>query len=218
MSSRKGVAAPVGFAAVQTSAQVSGSGASTVITVAATIVNNLVIVHVQTSGVTLRTVTSITDNVGNTYVVGSSLTNIVPNIRLYQGYGVQTIGGATSITVNFSSSAANVCGVDEFSGGKITNGTVFDTTQTGSSGPITDTSLSVSTLTPAATGELIVASLATSTAATFTAGTNYTLYNGSDSTKLRSQYNLNGIETETAPATVASSRFWLDYARAYIPL
>lgn len=201
------------FTQVNTSTQASGSTATLNITVTATTQNNLVVVHIKLAS-TSRTVNSVTDNVGNTYVVGSNLDNGSTN-RLYQAYGVQVTGGATTITVNLSSSTNIRAGADEYSGGKTTNATVFDATQTGTGN---STSLSTATLTNASTGELIVSTGGLTTAANWTQGSGYTLYNGTGSVTLRSQYKLSGASTETAPCTIdGSAQAWTEIVRSYIP-
>lgn len=196
---------------VQTATQATGSGTSVVITVSSTVQNNLVVIHVKVTGVT-ETLSSVTDDKGNTYVVSSPLAGGT-EYRLYQAYGVQVTGGVTAITCNFSSNVASKrCGADEYSGNKITNATTFDASATGTG---TGTSLATGALSPAATGELIVATYAVSGPATFTNGTNYTLYNGVNPVTVRSQYRLSGTTSETAPCTQNVSQTWGVIATAF---
>jgi len=200
------------FAAVQTAQNTGFSVSSRVITVSSTTQNNLVVVTIAIFGTT-RTLSSVTDNAGNTYELGSAVDN---TNRLYQAYGVQTTGGATSITVTISGSATTLaCIADEYSGFAAgnTNTTVNDGRQTGTG---TGTSLSVSTLTPTATGRLIVASgIRMADGNTFTAGTDYTEYGNSTGVYAASEYRLSSASTETAPFTISSSGTWCEIANAF---
>lgn len=198
-------------APVQTSAQTQVTATSADITVSSTGLNNLVVVHVRINSLT-ETVDSITDNVGNTYVVGTGASQGTSTI--YQGYGVQTISGATTITVTTSASVNITCGADEFSGTATSNAAVIDDSGSGAG---TGTSASVTGLTPSAAGKLIVATARTSSIGSWSAGTNYTLYfNGSSQPRaLMSEYRLSGTTSETAPATNTVSGDWSEIARSY---
>lgn len=198
------------FAQVHTSSQNSGTGTSVIVTVVATTLNNIVVVHIKI-GDTTETCTSVTDDKGNVYTLSAAKSN---TIRLYQAYGVQTVSGATSITVNFSSNVAGKrCGADEYSGTNTSNATAFDGTGTGSGN---GTALAIGTLTPTATTELIVSTIAQDgTGMSWTAGTNYTLYNGTNPIGLRSQYRLSGAATETAPATSDTIADWAEITSAF---
>ena len=202
------------FAAVQTSSQtVTGSVTSATITLAATSVNNLVVVHIFLLTAAI-TVTSVTDNGSNTYEVGSALAHPA-GVNVYQAYGVQTTS-STTVTINFSGTTSVRRGADEYSGftggGAINNANVFDVKSTGTG---TGTALSVSTFTPAASGELVVASGFLTSGRTWTAGAGYTLYNGSNPIGMRSQYNLSATTSETAPFTISSSTDWGEIATAF---
>lgn len=199
------------FAIVQASALNTSSGTSGNITLSSSAQNNLVVVHIRIAS-TVETVTSITDNVGNTYVIGTGL--IGGTTTQYQGYGVQVVGAATTITVNFSSSVSFRIGADEYSGGAITNATVIDQSATATG---TGTSMSLS-LSPSTGGKLIVATVQTAAIGTFSAGTNYTLsLNSGTAQTLVSMYRLSGSTSETAPATNTQSGAWSEMARSYNP-
>lgn len=200
------------FSQVQTVTQAGTTGNTQNLTISATSVNNLVVVTITLRDIT-ETCTSVTDDKGNTYVLSPVVTNVW---RLYQAYGMQVTGGTTVITVNYSSTTVfKQYAVDEYSGftAGATNSTVFDTSQTGSSN---STSLAVSTLTPAATGELIVASMCADNVVAFTAGTNYTKYATYPTQEtFMSEYRLSSASSETAPATIASSLDWAEIATAF---
>lgn len=200
------------FAQVQTAAQVVHTGTTAVaLTMSATGAGNLVVVHIRISDAT--TTPAVTDDKGNAYVVSAPVVN--GSVSLFQAYGVQVTGGVTTVSVTPSASNTMRCGADEYSGGKTTNATVFDVTKTGTG---TSTSLAVSTLTPAATGELIVGSYAVVGTPTWTNGTNYVLYSGG-TTNTRSQYRLSSGASETAPVTISGgSVAWNAIASAFIPL
>lgn len=201
------------FALVQSPTQVVTTATSISITTAATGAGNLVVVYVRLSS-NADTCTSVTDNVGNTYVLGTAVDN---TIRQYVAYGVQVTGGATSITANFSgATVAHRIGVDEFSGGASTNAAVYDTTTSGTG--TTGTSLAASTLTPSATGNLIVSIGTCTPAKTWTAGSGYTLSSGTGSGLMRSQYKLSGGASETAPMTISSAgTAWIEIAVSFKP-
>lgn len=197
------------FAVVQKSAQATGTGSTVAITTAATVVNNLVVVHIK-MGDTVETCSSVTDDKGNAYILSSPVSNV---IRVYQAYGVQAIGGTTTVTVHFSGAAtAKRCAADEFSGGGTSNATIIDNTKTGSGN---GTAVAVSTMTTVA-GELVVATLAQNgTGMSWTAGASYTIYNGSNPLGLRSEYRLSSTTSETAPATSDTSAEWGEIATSF---
>lgn len=199
------------FATVQSPTQTTGTGSSVVLTVSSTVVNNLVVVHIKMN--TSETCSSVTDDKSNTYVLSSAVDNGA--LRLYQAYGVQTTGGTTAITCNFSSNAVTKrIGADEYSGNDTTNGATFDVTQTANGGNAQ--SMAVASFNPAAMGELIVATMAINTVANWTAGSGYTLYSGTGSISTRSQYRLSGASSETAPSTWdADSNNWCEIVSAF---
>lgn len=196
---------------VQTTATtVSGSGGTLGITVSATGINNLVVAHVVV--LVGETCTGVTDDKGNTYVLSAGVT-IGANRTVYQAYGVQVVSGATTITASFSASTVTkILGADEFSGGATSNAAIFDTETTGTG---SSTAVAASTLTPAATGELLVASMVVMVATTWTAGTSYTMGAGNGTAAMRSEYRLSGAASETAPATLGASRVWGTILHAY---
>lgn len=197
------------FTTVQTATQATGSGATCTMTTSATVSGNLLVGALK--GTQSKTVTSVTDNKGNVYVVSSAIDSS-STLRLYQFYGVQVTGGTTSVVVHMSGSGSVRCGVDEFSGNASTNATAFDTSSTGTG---SGTSLSVSTLTPSASGELIVSALSNVNAGTWTAGTNYTIYSGTDPVSTRTEYRLSSAASETAPATTNTTGVWAESAMAF---
>ena len=209
------------FAAVQASAEATGTtGNLTVaITVTSTGAGNLVVVMVRLSNTT-DTCSGVSDSAGNTYALLGPFDS-GSNPRVYMAYGVQTTGGATTVTASTpGGTATKRCFAVEFSGGASTNAAVFDVSTKGSG--TTETSLSVSTLTPAATGELIVAFVSTQSSATgksWTAGSGYTLYGGgSGSQTVRGEYNLSSGSSETAPITLnAAGTNWVEIAAAFKP-
>lgn len=201
------------FAKVQTVNYDSGASSTTHnITVSSTVQGNLVIVNFG-QGDANATVTSVTDDQGNTYAEaaslgggGGALTN--------QYYGVQVTGGVTTVTIELSASTGCNAIVDEFSGGASTNVTVFDKASTGSGSSAT--SSSVTSFTPTADGSLISAFINTDTSvSSFTAGANYTLSQAAGGSK-NAQYRLSSSGAETAPASWTTSSVWREVAGAYI--
>lgn len=199
------------FAVVQIAGGNGGTGATVFNSITATGLNNLLVVHV---GVVFgETCTGVTDDKGNTYVLSTAVT--IAGARLiYQAYAVQAIAGATLYTASFSgSTVAKIIGAEEYSGGATSNAAVFDAQTTGTG---VGTAVAASTLTAAATGELMVSTMGVSVATAYTAGTGYTLASGGSI--LHSQYKLSGGATETAPATLGGSRTWATLLNAYKPL
>jgi hypothetical protein len=209
------------FAAVQASAEATGttSNLTVPITVVSTGSGNLVVAMVRLSNTT-DTCSGVSDNVGNTYALLGPFDS-GSNPRVYMAYGVQTTGGATTVTAATpGGTASKRCFAVEFSGNASSNAAAFDTYTTGSG--TTETSLSVSTLTPAASGELIVAFVSTQSSATgksWTAGSGYTLYGGgSGNQTVRGEYKLSSGSSETAPITLnAAGTSWVEVAAAFIP-
>lgn len=199
------------FALVQAVTQITGTAQNPILTITSTGAGNVVIVHIAFAN-GIATVSSVTDNASNTYATGSVFRSGVNSA--YQAYGVQVSGGNTQVTINFSTSVSYVIYAEEYSGGASTNAAINDnsTTGTGSS-----TSLAVSTLTTAATGELIVSTGGVASNRTWTQGSGFTL-NGSGARTSSSQYKLSGAASETAPMTISGSNTtWIEIARAYKP-
>lgn len=189
------------FGAVQTANNTNGIGSSTVsVTITSSTANNLIVVGIRTT--TAVTVSSVTDNASNTYAVSSNVD--IGGNRIYQAYGIQTTGGATSVTVTVSANASTSAIVNEYSGFSSgnTNATAYDGVATGTG---TGTSLSTSTLTPTASGALIVCTMRAN-GGSLAAGSGYTAY-GIIGTITGMQYKLSSGASETCPAT-ASSGDW----------
>ena len=195
------------FTAVQNVVTVAFDSSITV-NIAATGLNNLIIVNIYIPNVT-ATVTSIADSAnpyGNSYTLGSPLDNAA---RLYQAYGIQTVSGITSITVVFSATDTYRVSVNEFSAtGKIS----YDKRSTGSSS--TGTAVSVTTFSPVVSDELIISTGYFSVYyGTWTAGSGYTKYTNDNT--LVSQYRLAGTTSETSPATLSGNGYWSEIAQAF---
>lgn len=195
---------------IQAATQASGSGATLARSVSATASNNMVVVHIGMRDLN-ETCTSVTDDKGNSYTLLGPIDQAT-NVRLYTAYGRQTVSGVTSITGNFSGSTSSkgICAEEyhtDVSGQVLT----FDasTIGQGASDPI-----AVSTLTPAGTGELVVASVQNSGSVTFTAGAGFTSNNGA-SVFVNSEYKLSGAATETAPWTTSGTGNWAERAIAF---
>lgn len=198
------------FAAVQTATN-NGTGSTVSVTVSATGAATIIVASVRVDGA--ETCSGVSDGNGNTYVLLGPVTEPSGNSKLYLAYGVQVTGGVTTVTASFSgSSGTKRVNVDEYSGAGSTNALAYDTHQTGTG---TGTALATSTLTPSATGELIVAFGLSRNAVTWTAGSGYTIYSGSGTIGIRSEYKLSGAASETAPITISSSQTWAEIAIAF---
>lgn len=192
------------FALVQVGTAGGGTG-SVSVTMSATGSRNLVVVTVLVQGTT-DTLSTLTDNQGNTYAITAVAQN---NFRVYLCYGVQITSGTTSITATFSGSVnTHRIQATEYSGfgASATNANVYDATSTGSGGPGTSTNASVTSFSPSSSGNLIVASYTIDNQGNvpgWVAGANYTL--GFDVLRVFCQvYRLSSTTSETAPASMAS--------------
>lgn len=200
------------FTHVQSAQNSTAGGTSVVITPPAAIsANDLVVVALKF--VNGPTSLNVTDNATtpNTYLsaygpyYGAGFT-------CYQYYGVAVTGGATTITITWTGSTAARITIDEFTGNALTNAAVFDTAAANSG----STSPTSTTLAPRAAGELIVASVAITSATSVSAGTNYTI--GFNNTSGSTEYNLYGSTSETVPMNIAGTSIqWSEIAGAYIP-
>jgi hypothetical protein len=202
------------FAAVQAPTKTFLSGTSKILTISSSGIYGLLIVHVNILVGLSETITSITDNKGNTYVISSALTQ--PDSRCYLAYTVDLVGGVTSITVNFSSSVTAVFGVNEFSGGKKTNATVIDGSTSGQSSGYTSNA-SVPSFTPSADGNLIVCLLCSGDGRTITPGAGYTQYSSEAFQALYSMYKLSSSGSETGPATYSDTTQWSEFLFSFNP-
>lgn len=207
------------FAFVQTKHAVVSSGVSNdnVVTPDSPLTQgNLAVINIRLIDEAI-TVSSIVDSAGNTYALAAGpIDNDNASVRAYQYYGVQQVGGATSVTVTFSGSLpASRVTVDEFSGNANSNAAVFDTASSADD-VASGTSASVPSFSPAAAGELIVAGLAVpNSISSVAAGTNYTL--AQVQTVAVTQYRLSGGASETAPISWTTSVRWNEIAAAYKP-
>jgi len=194
------------------SAQNSGASVTSLaITVQAVPVGALVVINLKFLAAVVNL--SVTDNAStpNTYAqaVVSSLSG---SDIMYQWYGVATTAGATTITASWLAAATARITVDQFNGGKLTNATVFDTA-TSNTGTGTSASL---TLSPTATGELIVAGLGLNAgASSVVIGSNYLV--GTNNTSTSTEYRQIGTTSEAAPINWTGSVAWAEVAGAYIP-
>jgi hypothetical protein len=207
------------FAAVQTASGVGTGTTTIVVNISSSGSNNLLVVSTWIgTGVTF---VSLTDNLSTSYTSSSATTSGgAGNVSIVQSYAV-VASGVTSVTVTLSTNVgpAGAAGVivDEFSGNATSS--VFDVSGTGSG---TGTSLATSTFTPSVSGRLIVATIIGYLAdiAGWTAGSGYTLYGQRDYSGypiMRTQYNLSGSTSETAPATVSYLVLdeWAEIATAF---
>lgn len=130
--------------------------------------------------------------------------------QIYQLFGVARVGGATSITISWTSSTNSRAVVDEFSGLAAHNLVAFDKA-VGAAGSDTDATVALS---PSATGELIVAMAGLGGVTGVSAGSGYTL--ATSNTSLSTAYNLSGAISETAPFVLTGSGIvWNEIAGAY---
>lgn len=162
-----------------------------------------------------ETLTGASDDKGNSYGTIGPIDSS-SDIRGYVIYGVQTTGGAATLTLTFSGGATHRARCDEFSGGAADNTAIFDAYSTfTAAGNVT--SGATGTLTTAATGELIWAGLGFSIGRRLTAGSGFTGYDVTGSQPVNSQYKLSGGASETAPFTLSNSTHAVEIAVAFKP-
>jgi len=185
-------------AAVQTANNTSdGSGNTVSVTISSTASNSLLVVSFWM--LAANTVSTVADNQSSSYtIIGPVSSGGDATLKIYQAYAMCG-SGVTSVTITGSAGTyiIGAC-VDEYSG--IDAGDPYDVHATANG---TGTSASVS-LTPAASGKLIVASLGGYAVSSWAAGSGYTIYGNTDYSTLhilRSQYKLSSSASETAPAT-----------------
>jgi hypothetical protein len=186
-------------------------------TVVSTALNDVVIVNIIFTSATPNAVT-VTDNAStpNTYAQATTIgtTSTGSNAIMYQFYGVQTTAAATSVTVNWTTSANILVRIDEFSGGQTTNTSIFDTSKTVVQGSAS-TSLAMASYSPSEAHELVVACYSFATATTQIAGTGYTLPGGGSAASSAVERRLANNATETSPMTLGASRTYTGLAGVY---
>lgn len=200
------------FAHIQS---VLGSGAVSPasVSVSATGQNNVVVVTIAFSAI--RSGISVTDNASTPNTYAQAGTTNDGSISIYQFYGVQVTGGATSITVSWTGGGSVAPIAEEFSGGATSNAAIFDKSSTGTGSAAT--SGAVTSFAPTNSGELIVSSIIfNAVISSPTAGTNYALGISSSTTKA-TEYRLNGTTSETAPISWTNSANYDEVAGAYLP-
>lgn len=192
-----------------TSAAVADGGS---VTIPSTTLGHLIVVAIA-GNATGRTITSITDNQGNTYAVDIEASNT--NATAHLASTRDAFGGVTSVTVDMSGSGTYHVDVIVFSGVKTSSFRGLNSSLTG-----TGTALSVTSFTPTA-DSLIVAVGGTGGNRTFSAGTNYTAASEDVGSSVRgmSEYRLSAPGTgETAPISIAGgSSTWSEVAQEYFP-
>lgn len=197
------------FSFVQTK-QNNATGTSLVVSPISPITaGNLLVINMK-FGASVSGIT-ITDNasVPNTYALAAGPHSASSQIT-YQYYGVALSGGATTITISWTTSTAARITIDEFSGGLQSNAFVFDTAvyDDGTGGSPTVV------LTPSQSSELIVAMVGLNNATVVAAGTGYTL--ATNNTSSSTSYKLSGTTAETAPFTITGTGVtWNEVAGAY---
>lgn len=194
------------------STQGSISSTSLTITIPAVKVGYLLVINIKFAANV--TGISITDNAStpNTYATAIGPISSGANF-LYQFYGVAVTGGATTVTISWTTSTGARATVEQFSGGMRTNATVFDKAASNTGSAATSCSVSLS---PTNTKELISASLIpVSGVSAITAGTNY--LPGTNNTSLYTMYRQVGSNTESAPISWTTNSNWIEVAAAYIP-
>jgi hypothetical protein len=199
------------FALAHTTQGATGGATSLAITVPATTINNLVVINMKFNGAVSNI--SVTDNAStpNKYYMASPGGS--STIICYQFYGVQITGGATTITISWTTSQAARITVDEFSGGVADNATVLYKAAVANGN---SQSASVTAITIPATGFLVSAGVGLTSASGIAAGSGYTL--ATTQTNQSTEYKLSGALSETGPLTwTSAASLWGECVGVYAP-
>lgn len=194
------------FVAERHSARHAAGTSYTVSITAGTTGNLLICMLAITAGTGARSLSSLTDN-----GTGSAWQTDVSHAASSTLNGVYLVstkigsGAPTQITINFSGSVSSALKVIELSGNATSSW--FDVGN--NAAQAAGTTASTPSISPAASGELIVAAYATNTAQTsFTADSNYTAEGtppGTGNCEICAQYRLSGTTSENPTGTYASA-------------
>ena len=200
------------MAFVQEFGGTESAASSTLLASGSTTAGHLIVVLIQLySGATIS-VSSVTDDGGNTYQAmptGNPVYTASHNARTEVWYSITTNANATGVTANFSASVDAAMSVQEHSGSwaiDVSNGTTAgsSTTQSSTSAALAgSTDLAIGCAGWGATNETI-----TSTGSGYTATTQRNSTQSSNLVSIRSAYKYNGTSTgETYSATVATAKY-----------
>lgn len=183
-----------------------GSTTLSIGSVSAFTAGNLVVISIRVITST-ASITSITDDKGNVYTKAQGpITNTTSDVQDYQYYGIQIIGGATTIIITFDASVTSSGYASEFNGGGPFDKAASATGASGTSG-----SASIS---PTNAGELVVGHLdARNTVTGVTASAGYTLHASTNAQAI--EYNLSATTSETPGFSWTNSVVWNILASAF---
>lgn len=190
-------------------------------TIPATTQGNLLVINVSNLQ---SDISSVTDNVGNTYVRAATIDGQLSGIRLEKWYGVQVTGGATTITVTYSGTTPRQHNFNEYTGTAASNATVLDkvSTLSGRTVGAGTVNMSVPAFTPSNNGEIIDVNMnhegevdALVNGYTWYPGTGYaimnSLYDYYIDVHLGDMYKLSSGASETAPVSFSASSAGTNY-------
>ena len=197
---------------VQEFGGVESTGAASLLAAGSTAAGDLVVVLIEMyTGATIS-VSSVTDDGGNTYQAmptGNPVYTASHNARTEVWYSITTNSNSTGVTANFSASVDAAMSVQEHSGSwaiDVSNGTAggSSTTQSSTSAALAgSTDLAIGCAGWGATNEAI-----TSTGSGYTACTQRSSTQSSNLVTILSAYKYNGTSTgETYSATVATAKY-----------
>lgn len=198
------------FLLVRSTQTATGSGTSLTLTLSGTpAANNFLLINAKI-GTTSSNILGVSDNasVPNTYnPVGTGVSNSFVHL---QSYGVQVSGGATQVTVSWSGVTSARVTIDEWSGGEVTNATLFDTFAVNSGGG----SPAAVALTPSGIGKLIAAGIGFTAAQSLTPGTGYSV--STNATSIPTLYKLSGTTSEIVDSSFGATA-WTEIASSFNP-
>lgn len=188
------------------------------VTISSSTAKSLVVVGVYLLSSASQNLTSVTDNVGNTYVLSSAVNSPSGNqYKIFMAYGVQIISGATTVsaTCDNGTGSIGVC-VIEYRNMALTNTLAFDVSATATG---TSASASVSTMTPQYANQLVVSVVGKDWGAggVLTSGSNYIVYISPPSwtDRMSMSHRLLATTSETAPTTISFSQTWAEIAMSF---
>lgn len=196
------------FIHLQGTQNATAGASSLATTVTATTKDSIVVVTVRFLD-TSKTVSSVTDDKGNTYTKAYGPRDY-NTVRQYQYYARQITEGATSITVTLSSSTSMRVQVAEFSVGTGKKPTYDKSANTGGVG--TDANVAIA---PTNNGELVVACIGRNVGGSSITPQN-SYVSSVTTTSMDTIYKLSATESETPRLTWTTSSDWVIIASAFI--
>lgn len=154
---------------------------------------------------------TVVDNLGNTYLNTGVAASWGGAAYALQWYGVQLVGGATSITVSWTTATGLGAVVSEYSGLAATNASVFDKAVAANA----YSNVASASIAPSVAGGLVVFGLSVSPGYPMTASAGYTVTTTAASNYSEAFYKPSGTTSETPGASLGGTANWAMVAGSY---